>query len=167
MVLSGSHFFSVCRLSTFQLFVNVFFPLCGRNVHSQIRYIPWGAEDYRSKCRVNSKSPNRYYFGNVVILCFKGFPLGRDDCIARLKRDDTHAETRFCLSPKRTSPFKSAGASIQSTTGSRSVRISSSNAGCNMFRGSVKSTAYTLHSPVSPSLSLPCITVCHHISTGV
>ena len=36
-----------------------------------------------------------------------------------------------------------------------------------MFRGSVKSTGYPLHSTVSPSLSLPCVTVCHHISTGV
>jgi hypothetical protein len=36
-----------------------------------------------------------------------------------------------------------------------------------MFRGSVKSTGYTLHPPVSPSLSLPCVTVCHHISTVV
>ena len=59
------------------------------------------------------------------------------------------------------------GASVQSTTGSRGVRISGSNAGYNMFRGSVKGTGYPLHSPVSPSLPLPCVTVCHHISTGV
>ena len=58
----------------------------------------------------------------------------------RLKCDGTRAETRFCLSAKRTSPFKSAGASVQSTTGSRVVRISGSNAGYTMFRGSVKST---------------------------
>ena len=43
-----------------------------------------------------------------------------------LKCDGTHAETRFRLSAKRTSPFKSAGASVQSTTGSRGVRISGS-----------------------------------------
>jgi len=58
-------------------------------------------------------------------------------------------------------------ASVQSTTGSRGVRISGSNAGYTIFRGSVKSTGYSLHSPVSPSLPLPCVTVCHHISTGV
>ena len=34
-----------------------------------------------------------------------------------------------------------------------------------MFRGSVKGTGYPLHSPVSPSL--PCVTECHHISTGL
>jgi hypothetical protein len=79
----------------------------------------------------------------------------------------TRAETRFHLSAKRTSPFKLAGASVQSTTGSRGVRISASNTGYTMFRGGVKSTAYPLHSPVSPSLPLPCVTVCHHISTGV
>jgi len=36
----------------------------------------------------------------------------------RLESDGTRAETRFRLSAKRTSPFKSAGASVQSTTGS-------------------------------------------------
>ena len=85
----------------------------------------------------------------------------------RLKCDGTRAETRFRLSAKRTSPFKSAGASVQSTTGSRGVRISGSNAGYTMFRGSVKSTGYPLHSPVSPSLPLPCVTMCRHISTGL
>ena len=63
----------------------------------------------------------------------------------RLKRDGTRAKTRFRLSAKRTSPFKFAGASVQSTTGSRGVRISSSNAGYTMFRGSVKGTGYPLH----------------------
>jgi hypothetical protein len=36
-----------------------------------------------------------------------------------------------------------------------------------MFPGSVKSTDYPLHSPDSPSLPLPCVTVCHHVSTGL
>jgi len=36
-----------------------------------------------------------------------------------------------------------------------------------MFRGSVKGTGYPLHSPVSPSLPLPSVNVCHHISTGL
>jgi hypothetical protein len=84
-----------------------------------------------------------------------------------LKCDGTRAETRFRLSAKRTSPFQSAEASVQSTTGSRGVRISGINTGYTMFRGSVESTGYPLHSPVSPSLPLPCVTVCHHISTGV
>ena len=44
-------------------------------------------------------------------------------------------------------------ASLQSTSGSRGVRISGSNAGYTMFRGSVKSTGYPLHSPVSPFTS--------------
>jgi hypothetical protein len=58
-------------------------------------------------------------------------------------------------------------ASVQSTTGSRGVHISGSNAGYTMFRGSVKSTGYTLRPPLSLSLPLPCIPVCHHISTGL
>ena len=93
-----------------------------------------------------------------------GFLLG---VRSQLKCDGTRAETRFRLSEKRTSPFKSAGASVQSITGSRGVHISGSNAGYTMFRGSVKGTGYPLHSPVSPSLPLPCVTVCNHISTGV
>jgi len=51
----------------------------------------------------------------------------------QLKRDGTHAETRFNLSAKWTSPFKSAGASVQSTAGSQGVRISGNNAGYAMF----------------------------------
>jgi hypothetical protein len=90
-----------------------------------------------------------------------GSPWGR----LLLKCDGTRAETRVRLSAKKTSPFKSAGASVQSTTGSRGVPISGSNAGYTTFRGSVESTGYPLHSPVSPSLLLPCVTVCHHIST--
>jgi len=58
-------------------------------------------------------------------------------------------------------------ASVQSTTGSRGVHTSGSNVGYTMFRGSVKGTGYPLHSPVSPSLPLPCVTVCHHVSTGL
>ena len=88
-------------------------------------------------------------------------------CRLRSKSDGARAETRFLLSAKRTSPFKSAETSVQSTTGSRGMRISGSNAGYTMFRGSLKSTGYPLHSPVSPSLPLPCVTVCHHVSTGL
>jgi len=61
---------------------------------------------------------------------------GRRDLIRRLK-------------------VKSAGASVQSTAGSRGVRISGSNAGYTKFRGIVKSTGYPLHSPVSPFTSPP------------
>ena len=77
----------------------------------------------------------------------------------RLKCDGTRPETRFRLSAKRTSPFKSAGASVQSTTGSRGVRISGSNAGYIMFRGSVRVLAthsirqFPLH---FPSRASPC-----------
>jgi len=77
----------------------------------------------------------------------------------RLKRDGTRAETRFRLSPKRTSPFKSAGLSVQSTAGSRGVRISVSNAGYTTFRGSVRILAahsirqFPLH---FPSRASPC-----------
>jgi hypothetical protein len=94
-----------------------------------------------------------------------------------LKCDGTRAEDWFRHSPKRTITFTSAGKSVQSTTGSRGVRIggsNGSNAGYTMFRGSVKSTGYPLHLPVSPSLTTPrrpppypCVTVCHLISTAL
>ena len=48
-----------------------------------------------------------------------------------------------------------------------SAFIVGSTAGYTMFRGSMKGTSYSFHSPVSPSLHLPCATMCHHISTGV
>jgi hypothetical protein len=86
------------------------------------------------------------------------------DCVSNVM---ARAETTFRFSAKRTSPFKSAGSSVQSTTCRRGVRIRGSNAGYTMFRGSVKSTGYPLHSPVSPSLPNPCVTVCHHFSTGL
>jgi len=71
----------------------------------------------------------------------------------RFKCYGTHAETRFRPSAKRRSPFKTAGASVQSTTGSRVLCISGSNAGYTMFRGSVKGTGthsirqFPLHFP--------------------
>jgi hypothetical protein len=73
----------------------------------------------------------------------------------RLKCDDTRAGTRIRLWAKWTSPFKSGGALVQSTTGSRGVHINDSNAGYTMFRGSVRGTGYLFHSPFSPSLPPP------------
>jgi hypothetical protein len=87
-----------------------------------------------------------------------------------LKCDGTRPETRFCLSARRTSIFKSAGASVQSTTGRRAVHISLQGLYCSckpVFCNHVTLTGYPLHSLVSPSLLLPCVTVCHHISAGL
>jgi len=62
-------------------------------------------------------------------------------------------KTRIHRSVKRASPFKSAGESVQSTTGSRVLCISSSNAGYIMFRGSTKSSGYSHKSLVFPTFS--------------
>ena len=80
---------------------------------------------------------------------------------ARAEPDGTRAETTFRLSPKRTSPFKSAGKSVQSTAGSRGVRISVSNGGYTTFRGSVRVLAtHSIHQfPLHfPSRASPCAT---------
>jgi len=82
-------------------------------------------------------------------------------CIASAERDGTRAETRFRLSLKRTSPFKSVGVSLQSTAGSRGVHISLSNAGYTTFGGGVRVLA--THSirqfPLQfPSCASPCAT---------
>jgi hypothetical protein len=61
------------------------------------------------------------------VFCVTKLPVAKIRLL--LKCDDTRAETRFRLSAKRTSPFKSAGASVQSISGSRGVCISGSNAG--------------------------------------
>ena len=115
----------------------------------------------------NFISPRAWYYSATLCTTFAWFR--STESTGQLKCDGTRAKkkNKFRFSAKRTSPFQSAGASVQSTTGSRVVRISGSNAGYTMFRGSVKGTGYPLHSPVSPSLPLPCLTVCHHISTGV
>ena len=75
--------------------------------------------------------------------------------------DGTRAETTFRLLPKRTSPFKPAGVSVQSTAGSRGVRISVSHAGYTRFRGRVRVLA--THSirqfPLQfPARASPCAT---------
>ena len=83
-----------------------------------------------------------------------------------LKCDGTNAETRFCLSAKRTSPFTLVGTSVQSTTGRRAVQ--GLYCSCKpVFCSHMTLTGYPLHSLVSPSLLLPCITMCHHISNAV
>jgi hypothetical protein len=91
-------------------------------------------------------------------------------CRLRLKCDGTCAETIFRLSAQRTSPFKSEGELVQSTTGRRAVHISLQGLYCScklVFCSHVTLNGYPLHSPVSPSRLLPCVTVCQHISNAV
>ena len=85
---------------------------------------------------------------------------------ARMKRDGTRAETRFGLSEKWTSPFKSAWESVQSTAGSRGVRISGQTMDRPSSEVECKNSGYPLQSPLSLSLPLPRVTVCHHVSTA-
>ena len=79
--------------------------------------------------------------GSVLFALRQNLNIPEHTCARlRFKCGGTRAETRFRLSAKRTSLFKSAGAPVQSTNGSRGVRILGSNVGYTMFRGSVKST---------------------------
>ena len=62
------------------------------------------------------------------------------------------------------------GTSVQSIAGRRAVHISLQGLYCSckpVFCCHVTLTGYPLHSLVSTSLLLPCVTVCHHISTGL
>jgi len=114
----------------------------------------------------------KYKFGDGYGPCLNlGLEMPKPLYLLRgqFKCDGTRAENRIRLSAQRTSQFKSVrGGEVSSVDywQPRCVRISGSNAGYTMFRGSVKSTGYPLHSPVSPSLPLPCVNVCHHISTA-
>jgi len=84
-----------------------------------------------------------FFVGEVV----KRSPESDVDCV--LKCDGTRAETRFRLPAKRTSPFKSAGGSVQSITGRRAVHISLQGLYCSckpMFCSHVTLTGYPLHS---------------------
>jgi hypothetical protein len=80
--------------------------------------------------------------------------------------DGIRAEIRFRLSAKRTSPFKSAEASVQSTTGRRGVRISGGNDGYTMFRGSAAHAIrkFPFHFPTRAS---PCTFTFQLESTSV
>jgi len=104
-----------------------------------------------------------YFYYNITLNSPTHFGPQResDHSIARSKYDGTRAETRFVLPAKRTSPFKTAGVSVQSTAGSRVVRIS----GQQLYRPcsdvQCKAAGYPLHSHLSISLLLPCVTVCH------
>ena len=94
--------------------------------------------------------------------CCKQIPKG----IVRLKCDGTRAETRFRLSLKRTSPFKSAGRQFSrllaaEVCASELVMLDTPRSEVGW------STGYQLHSPVSPSLPLPCVTVCHQVSNAL
>jgi len=111
------------------------------------------------------------FFSRTPLNClvFKGIRFCRNDVrfLARSKRDGTRAETRFGLSAKRMSPFKSEWVSVQSTTGSRGVRIS----GQGLYRPcsdvQCKAAGYPLHSQLSPSLPLPCVAVCHQVPNAL
>jgi hypothetical protein len=74
----------------------------------------------------------------------------------RLKCDGTRAENRFRLSTKRTSPSKSAGASVQSTASRRAVHISLQGLYCSCKP--VFCDAYWLPTPFSSfPFTYPCM----------
>ena len=127
--------------------------------HGVIFVYSWFKTCGKSESRNSGISAGKVYPAwdahGVPVPCRRTFPSyhmlsSTPSCsIVRLKRDGTRAETRSRLLPKRTSPFKSAGASVQSTAGSRGVRISVSNAGYTMFQGS---EGYWLPTPFSSFL---------------
>jgi len=124
-----------------------------------------GQKDLRTDKTQACVSPRLFHWKQKEIRFSKCCALARRVRIVErsrltLKCDGTRAETRFRLSAKRTNPFKPAGSSVQSTTGSQGVRISGSNAGYTTFRDSVKSTGYSLsirQFPLHfPSRAAPC-----------
>jgi hypothetical protein len=88
----------------------------------------------------------------------------------RFKCDGTHAETRFRFSTKRTSLFKIGGgvssADYWEAGCAHQPAMQGLYCSCKpVFCSHVTLTGFPLHSLVS--LPLPCVTVCHHISTGI
>ena len=84
----------------------------------------------------------------------------------RLKGDGTRAETRFGLSAQRASPFIGGGGGQFSRLLAAEVCASAVvmlDAPCSEVQ--CQTTGYPLHSHVLPSLPLPCVTVCHQVST--
>ena len=137
-------------------------------------YGSWHMYMFRGpRVHLQGDSCNKYRYGTICVYtcctCTDFNPLPEDDPSASIHvycvwNVMAHAQKPdFVFRRNGRVHLNRRGASVQSTTGSRGVIISGSNAGYTMFRSSVKSTGYPLHSPVSPSFPLPCVTVCHHI----
>ena len=87
---------------------------------------------------------------------------------SQLKCDGTRAETRFRLSAKRTSPFKSAWGLQSSRLLAAEVCASAVvmlDTPCSEVVWRVLATHSTRTFPLH--FHLPCVTVCRHISTGL
>ena len=139
-------------------------------VQSALQRLPWLLEYLRAihceinlwRCLAQNSRPQLACVGANVIRKWpwrSAMHKGWTDVRARLKRDDTCAETRFGLSEKWTSPFKSAGDSVQSTTGSRGVRISGQTMDrpCSEVQYQVVATLSNRLFPLHfPSQSSPC-----------
>jgi len=119
---------------------------------------------YQQRCK-NSRIDSVLKLINFSPLRTRLQHLGLVDCLwnvmAHVQKPD------FVFRRKRRVHLNRWGSSVQSTTGNRGVRISGSNAGYTMFRGSVKSTGYQFHSTVSPPLPHHHVTVRHFVSTGL
>jgi len=104
---------------------------------------------------------------HLHIMGLSNNPICRKCDRAHLKRDGTWAETRFGLSEKWKGPFISVWESVQLTAGSRGVRISGQTMDKPCLEAQCKSSGYPLQSPISLSLPLPRVTVCHHVSNSL
>ena len=82
-----------------------------------------------------------------------------------MKSDGTRAETRFGLSVTWTSPFKLGGGQFSRLLAAEvyASAVVMLDTPCSEVQ--CKSTGYPLHSHVSPSLPLLCVTVCHQVSS--
>ena len=111
-----------------------------------------------------SQKPRDTIRQKQLLLSSVTFSSGR----GQLKCDDTRAENRFRLSAKRTSPFKSAGGGQFSRLLAAEVCPSvvvMLDMPCSEAVWRVLATHSIRQFP--PSLPFPCVTLCHHISTGL
>jgi len=87
----------------------------------------------RNQSKTQAIVDAKWYVTNTMIHEDLGIPPVQEVIHDRSREetecDGTRAETRFGFPAKRTSPFISAGVSVQSAPGSRGVRFSGSNAG--------------------------------------
>jgi len=127
------------------------------------KYLDSNSVNVRNMCELYPKEP---LTARPIAGCQRGASCDvcKLDCVWNVM---AHAQKPDFVLRRNGRVRKSAGTLVQSTTGSRGVRISGSNAGYTTNRGGVKGTGYPFHSPVCPSLPLPCVTVCHHVSTGL
>jgi len=115
-IIYDSHYIKLAMRTVYEIVYSTDIPLFSISQETHLNFML----KLQEISRYNSCGSNLYRATDHTLYWFVGHTWKNNSkwCRGQLKCDGTHAETRFCLSAKWTSPFKSAGASVRSTTDS-------------------------------------------------